>query len=361
MLILTQQCKNVKIYWSDKKNRKRLLMNKELIHQNDNRDYTLDILRISAAWMVLTVHIGFTVGILHAIFGANGVQLFFLLSGYLAFYTYDKRIKAGNYGAKKYYIGRIKRILPEYYAVIIIDAVFACMFHYDKTPLRYIFFLQAFVPSNNFELYSNKNFLWTMSTFVFFYALVPLLYRLINTYKKSMIVAITSLTLTPISVYVMGLLMERYTSYDSVIDFAYCFPINCLQFIFVGIAIYYMEKENWKYREHFIALLAIVLLVSSNEVGGANYVVTIIFITVMSIKIRIKSSGIRKIVKFFSDASFNLYLTHGIVLSVIYNLNFLPDINKFVRFVIYFAVAIVVSSLFTMIFSLIRRLFKSHS
>ena len=48
----------------------------------DNRNINIDILRIVAALMVLFVHIGFREGVDFSV-GAYGVQLFFILSGYL--------------------------------------------------------------------------------------------------------------------------------------------------------------------------------------------------------------------------------------------------------------------------------------
>ena len=44
--------------------------------------------------------------------------------------------------------------------------------------LRYFVFLQMWLPSDNWMLWNNRNVLWTMSAFAFFYLLAPWLYRL---------------------------------------------------------------------------------------------------------------------------------------------------------------------------------------
>src|SRR5699024_6917765 len=45
--------------------------------------------------------------------------------------------------------------------------------------LRYLLFLQMWLPSDNWALWNNRSALWTMSAFAFFYLLAPWLYRLL--------------------------------------------------------------------------------------------------------------------------------------------------------------------------------------
>ena len=61
-----------------------------------NRHINLDIIRIFAAWMVLSVHVGQFVGVDFSV-GANGVQLFFILSGYFAFTSLDRNPSVISY------------------------------------------------------------------------------------------------------------------------------------------------------------------------------------------------------------------------------------------------------------------------
>ena len=46
--------------------------------------------------------------------------------------------------------------------------------------LRYVFFLQMWLPSEDWMLWNNRNALWTMSAFAFFYLLAPWLHRLLE-------------------------------------------------------------------------------------------------------------------------------------------------------------------------------------
>lgn len=83
-----------------------------------NRNYGLDYLRIFAIFAVVWVHLSIYVDIPFAIrsyftWGACGVQIFFVLSGYLAIKTYS-----GNVAS--YYKKRALRIIPSYYIGIIL-------------------------------------------------------------------------------------------------------------------------------------------------------------------------------------------------------------------------------------------------
>ena len=79
-----------------------------------HKNVALDELRILAALMVLGVHTGQKVGLGDAAaVGAQGVQLFFVLSGYLAAASLSRHPEP-----LPYYQRRIRRILPLYWLVL---------------------------------------------------------------------------------------------------------------------------------------------------------------------------------------------------------------------------------------------------
>ena len=155
-----------------------------------HKNVALDELRILAALMVLGVHTGQKVGLGDAAaVGAQGVQLFFVLSGYLAAASLSRHPEP-----LPYYQRRIRRILPLYWLVLVLRWLFdavrylaagasAAQLFGPGGPcgpgyLRYFVFLQMWLPSDNWMLWNNRNVLWTMSAFAFFYLLAPWLYRL---------------------------------------------------------------------------------------------------------------------------------------------------------------------------------------
>ena len=85
-----------------------------------HKNVALDELRILAALMVLAVHTGQKVGLGDAAaVGAQGVQLFFVLSGYLAAASLSRHPEP-----LPYYQRRIRRILPLYWLVLVLRWLF---------------------------------------------------------------------------------------------------------------------------------------------------------------------------------------------------------------------------------------------
>ena len=156
-----------------------------------NPNPALDLLRVLAAAMVLLVHAGQAAGLDSVTWvGGNGVLLFFILSGCLTMASLDRQPKPGAY-----YAGRARRILPLYWLVLAVRFVFDAVGYLaggmpagqvfgpngpcGPRYLRYVFFLQMWLPSEDWMLWNNRNALWTMSAFAFFYLLAPWLYRLL--------------------------------------------------------------------------------------------------------------------------------------------------------------------------------------
>lgn len=163
---------------------------------SNRQNPALDLLRVLAAAMVLAVHAGQVAG-LDAVtrVSANGVLLFFILSGCLTMASLDRNPAPGHY-----YAGRARRILPLYWLVLAVrygyDAVgylaggmpAGQVFGLDGPCgpgyLRYLFFLQMWLPSDDWMLWNNRNVLWTMSAFAFFYLLAPWLHRLLEACRR---------------------------------------------------------------------------------------------------------------------------------------------------------------------------------
>ena len=161
-------------------------------HPQQTQNTTLELLRTGAALMVLAVHAGQAAGLGEQTrVGGQGVLLFFILSGYLTMASLDRRPAPG-----RYYLGRVRRILPLYWLVVAVrwaldaglylaggmpaGAVFGPEGPCGPRYLRYLLFLQMWLPSDNWALWNNRSALWTMSAFAFFYLLAPWLHRLLE-------------------------------------------------------------------------------------------------------------------------------------------------------------------------------------
>ncbi|WP_185218344.1 acyltransferase family protein [Sphingobacterium mizutaii] len=139
--------------------------------------------------------------------GFIGVDIFFVISGYLISKVVKSKIQKGNFVLWDFYFGRIKRIIPAYYFMLIICWILF-LFVYapsDIGKFKLGHFWTFLFNSNNhfakaddyFGASSNENpFLhtWTLSVEMQFYLFLPILLLMIRNIKMLLIV-LTAATL----------------------------------------------------------------------------------------------------------------------------------------------------------------------
>lgn len=144
----------------------------------------IQILRVFACLGVFVTHLAPKMGISGlaatvANFGASGVYLFFVISGFLA--CKSTQGTQGNRGKYllSYYIKRGFKILPLYYAVVIYNLLLHTFLLQDVTPdpgglywLRYFLLTNAYVPAPD-NFWGNLSATWTISLFLVFYLCAP--------------------------------------------------------------------------------------------------------------------------------------------------------------------------------------------
>ena len=237
-----------------------------------HKNVALDELRILAALMVLGVHTGQKVGLGDAAaVGAQGVQLFFVLSGYLAAASLSRHPEP-----LPYYQRRIRRILPLYWLVLVLRWLFdavrylaagasAAQLFGPGGPcgpgyLRYFVFLQMWLPSDNWMLWNNRNVLWTMSAFAFFYLLAPWLYRLCKRFWGALALLVVCLA---VKGRIGGLIESSLAAFPAeanISEFSAKTPIMTLYCFIFGMAAFAAVRENKQFLYGaFCILLAVVV------------------------------------------------------------------------------------------------------
>lgn len=150
------------------------------------RDWQVDAMRGLAAILVLVSHadayrilpIPWTQE-LKVTIGEAGVDLFFLISGYLIWTTATRVLPTPD-GVAKYAVHRMTRIMPLYYVSLAVAVLLAPYFLGSWKPqptaealVRHLVFSQSLVPQVSREI---NPVLWTLTHEAIFYLLVPLLW-----------------------------------------------------------------------------------------------------------------------------------------------------------------------------------------
>lgn len=228
---------------------------------------SLDGLRAFSIILVLISHVTLNLhnpAIEHLNFGGFGVDIFFVISGFLiTFLTLKEREKSGSISVRNFYIRRFLRIIPVAYLFIFVLLILNYIFKLhlaSGTFLRPLVFCENFVDRPDYTLTGHY---WTLSTEEQFYLLFPLLiYRSTNFFLKFLLFLFV---FTPLITYIFfhfapSLLMIQY-----LISFGYrvfgpgmlCIAVGCLTAI---LFFKFPNKVAYKFKNPTIVQLFLLLL-----------------------------------------------------------------------------------------------------
>ncbi|MDO4333610.1 MAG: acyltransferase [Eubacteriales bacterium] len=179
-------------------------------------------------------------------FGASGVYLFFLISGFLACGSTDIAPDCERRGIFTYYAKRLFRILPLYYVVILYNMALHGLLLQDVPPdpaglawLRYFFLTNAFIPGPD-NFWSNLSATWTVSLFCFFYLCAPLFVRLIAGKKGTQDRTPEGKVLRAALLY-LAVLLLRYIWVGAGLS-SYMMAFYYLHFFVLGMLVYALQE-----------------------------------------------------------------------------------------------------------------------
>ena len=280
----------------------------------NKRSTSVQLLRVSACFLVFLVHFGQRAGFSGALlslsnFGAYGVQLFLLISGYLAGKTF---IDNPDTSVLIYYKKRAISLLPLYYLVILYYFItenilnqIVSVIPNDELGigwLRYIFLLNGFLNSDTY-FWSNLGITWTIPIFAFFYLIAPWILRKIKSKYSSIIIWFVIFVLTQV--------LNCFYS---------CVIFNELHWMFLGVVIYTCVK----YRYTSIATVVIsIITIGVTILGSPTYVYGGIFSCIMLALLGTDDLALpewlQRIIDVLDKYSYTIYLMHGVVFCSLIN------------------------------------------
>jgi len=274
----------------------------------EKRNTAIQFLRVCACLMVFLVHFGQRTGLTGTIrafsdFGRFGVQLFFLISGFLAGKTFFDN---STVNIKMYYKKRMVAILPLYYLVIAYYFIsenilnrFVSVIPPDELGIgwfRYVFLLNGFLNSDTY-FWSNLGITWTIPIFMVFYLIAPWILRKVKTLRSSVIIWFVVLITTSI-------FKKFYT----------CTIFENLHLLFLGVIIYSCLQQ--KCHMQAIALFSFAAICFT-ILGKLTYAYISLFSCVMLALVAAKDfhfpNWLQSTIDVLDKYSYTLYLMHGVV------------------------------------------------
>ena len=298
----------------------------------------IQILRVLACLGVFVSHLAPKMGVTGtaasvANFGASGVYLFFLVSAFLACAGAGRETSAeGRNGNRllRYYLKRLLRILPLYYAVILYNFLLHTFILQDVPVdpaglgwLRYLFLTNAFLPAPN-NFWGNLTATWTISLFMVFYLCAPLLARIagVTGRNDSQSGYSTECGILRASLLYIGtVILQQVWMELSCSAYMMCFYY--LNFFTLGILVWQLagHKNRWM-AAAVLAVecvgLGILLYVWKGEVPyftGISWMYAFVVLITMgfSWERTEKIAGIRRIFAILDRHSYAIYLVHAVI------------------------------------------------
>lgn len=284
---------------------------------NKNRDFSLDLLRALSCIMVVGVHLGQRFafpGALGRFFekGSTGVSFFFILSGYLGYMSMDRIFGKDGVtfkGTLRFWIKRAVRILPLYYLMILFYFIFYLAVSgipQDETGLywiRYIFMINLWIPSGD-VFWTNLGAVWSISAFMVFYLIAPLLYLFVRKYWVAWIGVV--------GFYGVFKLTDNLGTGR--------IPVRYMFYFLLGILAFLAVKEE---KELMLSAILGFVILFCFLAGGGTALITPFLAVLYIIACRGKkhtlsvNGPVIGIVSFISMISYSIYLVHAGVLAVL--------------------------------------------
>lgn len=266
---------------------------------------------------------------------SHAVNLFFVFSGFLIFWSYEN-----DQNKYHFFIKRFFRIFPLYFLLILVQTIFFIIYS-DGTYLdniKYfisnIIFLNFLAPTvgdifANLEINAINGSLWTLKNEVVFYLMVPFLFIWYKKFGLKLFIFMYLLSVT----------------YMFIIDFIDIDKLNVqypaqLRLFLAGIIIYVLFDKLKEYNYYYLGLISLSLLVIFNN---NEYFYFVLYPICISVLVLFLVYTIKK-VKISFDFSYSFYIIHFPVIQLALYFDINPS-NPLISFVVLFCIIILLSYL----------------
>lgn len=270
------------------------------------RFLNVSLLRGIACAGVLAVHIAIAMdlqGVVGSVlkYGAKGVYMFFILSGFLFAVSFYERGKKSSDILKD----RMIHLLTLYYFFILIYFVVDTFFlheapldSYHLGWMRYIFFLNVIFPQPE-EFWYNIGMVWTIPVFAVSNIILSLSVTRIDNYKKALVFAFICT--------VFQLASRFFSGWFSIVNYYLYFA--------AGLLIFFSIRETREYQTITILIaFQILMLAAGKSISLYISIFAFCILIIATFHIPVPEGGlVERIARWFDRYSYSVYLSQGLV------------------------------------------------
>ncbi|MEH2281801.1 MAG: acyltransferase [Nostoc sp.] len=273
--------------------------------------------------------------------GYHGVELFFIISGFVIFMSLDK-IKSGS----EFIIGRFSRLYPAYWTCLILTYAIV---NITGLPNYTVSWDVAIINLSMFQVFFNvrnvDGVYWTLAIELCFYIIMFILYqtRLLKYIDQLSIIWLILMALTIILEKQSNIFIE---SRIGLLFFLKSESIIFANLFIIGIMFYKQYKKGFSIKEHCIITACI--LIYKLQHSWLETLLIIFFTILLHLIIHNKMNFIiQKPLVFMGTISYSLYLIHQNVGYVIINTCYKFGINPNISICITLTISILLAAIIT--------------
>lgn len=193
--------------------------------------------------------------------GFVGVSFFFVLSGFIIAYNYQRKLGEKKITKRTFWVARIARIYPLHWLTLFIAAIIgnyaieSGIMDWCKHFFASLVLINAYIPQDNY-FFSFNSPSWSLCCEQLFYICFPFLVPLTKNYRKLLCIFLICAILVVTGMY--------FTPVESIKGFWYVNPVTRLPDFMVGILLFrlydYLKDKNITFLKGSIIELASIVL-----------------------------------------------------------------------------------------------------
>ena len=237
--------------------------------------------------------------------GTNGVDIFFVISGFIIYYIHKRNNRSGF----DFILQRMKRIIPLYWfyslVLFIFFNLFPILFNKFSTDFNHLFLSLFFLSDIFFNKFPVYPLGWTLEIEFFYYLIFGLFIILIGNKKYFLFFII------------LFIILSSWKINSIFIEFLFGVLIGTIFFSNNKKLKYIMSKFSYAILLTGIISLFLSLFISLNYNRIVLYGIPSFFIVLAAVFLKQNSN---KILIFLGNASYSIYLTHFLILGIFFKL-----------------------------------------